>query len=94
MLKIEKIEYRAYIKTCALLGKLAIVIADELMSAYGDLTPIYSTDAKWTACFKEGRENIEDNHRSGRPITLHTDANIELVRRIIEDELIQLSMIL
>jgi len=54
------------------------------MLAHGDLAPKYRTVAKWVALFKEGRESLEDDPRSGRPITAHTDANIELVRQIIE----------
>jgi len=34
--------------------------------------------------FKEGRGSLEDDPRSGRPITAHTDSNIELVRQVIE----------
>ncbi len=42
--------------------------------------------AKWAALFKGGRETLEDDHRSGRPITVHTASNIELVKSIIEEE--------
>jgi len=33
--------------------------------------------------FKEGRENVEDDHRSGRPISSTNDQNVEMVRAVI-----------
>ena len=35
--------------------------------------------------FKEGRENINDNARPGRPSTSTTDENIEAVKKMILD---------
>ena len=80
----EKVEYRAYIKTRTLLGISATEISKELESAHGTQAPKYSTVAKWTALFREGRIDLNDDPRSGRQITVHTAANIEFVRQIIE----------
>jgi len=80
----EKIEYRAYIRTRALLGIPATEITEELVIAHGSLAPKYRTVAKWTALFLAGREELEDDPRSGRPITACTPANIELVWLVIE----------
>jgi len=33
--------------------------------------------------FKEGRENVEDNPRSGRPISSTNDQNVEVVRAVM-----------
>ena len=79
----EKVEYRAYIKTRTLLGISATEISKELESAHGTQAPKYSTVAKWTALFREGRIDLNDDLRSGRQITVHTAANIEFVRQII-----------
>jgi len=79
----EKIEYRAYIKTRALLGVSATSITNELHLVHKDNAPQYSTVAKWTALFKSGREHLEDDPRSGRPITSFTQANIALVQDIV-----------
>ena len=35
--------------------------------------------------FKEGRQNVNDDARPGRPNTLTTDENIEAVKKIILD---------
>lgn len=80
----EKIEYRAYIKTRVLLQIRPMVIHQELVAAYGSLAPHYSTVLKWANRFKNGREDIEDDLRSGRPVTSFTDLNIEAVRLAIE----------
>ena len=36
---------------------------------------------EWHRRFKEGREEMEDDHRSGRPSTCRTDENVERVRQ-------------
>jgi len=36
-----------------------------------------------TKVFKEGRENVEDDHRSGRTISPTNDQNVEVVRAVM-----------
>jgi len=38
---------------------------------------------KWHKAFKEGRENVADNPRSGRPISSTNDQNVEVVRAVV-----------
>jgi len=38
---------------------------------------------KWHKAFKEGRENVEDDLRSGKPISPTNDQNLEMVRAVI-----------
>lgn len=76
---------RFYVKTRWILGESATQISNDLTTAYGDLAPSYNFIAKWIRLFKDGRENIKDDPRSGRPITTLTEDNIELVREIIDD---------
>ena len=82
----EKIEFRAYIKIRAKHGVSAQTITDELVLAHGNQAPKYSTVAKWSAQFKDGRESLEDDPRSGRPQTSYTAENIERVLAIIEED--------
>jgi [histone H3]-lysine36 N-dimethyltransferase SETMAR len=82
----EKIEYRAYIKTRAVLGISATEIFKELVTAWGDDAPQYRTVAKWVTLFKDGRESLEDDPRSGRPITMFTQDNIALVKQLIDED--------
>jgi transposase len=48
--------------------------------------PSYRTVRRWAQRFREGREDVTDDPRSGRPISLLTDENIERVRQVIEDD--------
>ncbi|XP_065673917.1 protein GVQW3-like [Hydra vulgaris] len=81
----EKFESRACIKTRALLEVTAQAITDDLVLVHGDQVRKYSTVAKWATLFKDGRESLEDNPRSGHPQTTYTAKNIERVRTIIEE---------
>jgi len=38
---------------------------------------------KWHKAFKEGQENVEDDPRSGRPISSTYDQNVEVVQAVI-----------
>ncbi|CAF4173181.1 unnamed protein product, partial [Rotaria magnacalcarata] len=61
-------------------------IHDELNSIYGEASGL-STSARWSKLLRDGREEIEDKARPGRPITETTTANIEQVRLLIDDDL-------
>jgi len=39
----------------------------------------------WCRCFKDGRESVESNRRSGRPSTSRTPKNVESVRAAINE---------
>ncbi|CAF1458316.1 unnamed protein product, partial [Rotaria sordida] len=55
----------------------ARVIYDELNSVYGDEAPGLSTIERWSKLFRDGREEVEDKPRPGRPISETTTENIE-----------------
>ena len=79
----EKSSYRSYIQTRVLHRKTAMEIFKELEIAHGTQAPSYNTVRRWTALFAAGHDTIEDQPRPGRPITAHTEDNIEIVRQII-----------
>jgi len=54
-----------------------------LTETYGDATLSRTVVFKWHTAFKEGRENVEDDPRSGRPISSTNDQNVEKVRAVI-----------
>ncbi|CAF3727890.1 unnamed protein product [Rotaria sordida] len=70
----------------AILGIDSKTIFDELTEALGPDAPSYPTVRRWAKRFREGREDVSDDPRSGRPISVLTDENIELVRQVIEDD--------
>jgi histone-lysine N-methyltransferase SETMAR len=82
----NKENYRFYIKVRTALNIQPKFIHDELDSVFGDQAPPYNTVAKWSKLFREGREEVEDQPRPGRPVTETTSANIEEVRCLIDDD--------
>ena len=59
------------------LGKTPTEAQKLLQQIYGDDTMSRTRLFAWHRRFKEGREEVEDDHRSGRPSTSRTDENVE-----------------
>ena len=53
--------------------------------AFGESTISRTQVQLWYNLFKEGREDVNDDVRPGRPSTSTTDDNIEAVKKIILD---------
>ena len=79
----ENIEQRYTIKFCVKLNKSATKTFASLTEAYGDATLSRTMGFKWHKALKEGRENVEDDPRSGRPISSTNDQNVEVVRAVM-----------
>ena len=69
----ENIEQRYAIKFCVKLNKPATETFASLTEVYGDATLSRTMVFNWHKAFKMGRENVEDDHRSGRPISSTND---------------------
>ncbi|CAF1133040.1 unnamed protein product [Rotaria sp. Silwood1] len=82
----DKLCLRSYIKTRWLLGLTATQIHDELTTAYGQGVVSYRTVAHWIHRFSSGRESLEDDPRSGRPIAIITQQNIDAVQGLVNDD--------
>ena len=54
-----------------------------LTEAYGDATLSRIMVFKWHKAFKESRENVEADPRSGRSISSINDQNVEVVRAVM-----------
>ena len=65
------------------INKSATETFASLTEAYGDATLSRIMVFKWHKAFKEGRENAEDDRRSGRPISSTNDQNVEVVRAVM-----------
>ena len=90
----ENIEQRYAIKFCVKLNKSATETFASLTEAYGDATLSRTMVFKWHKAFKEGRENVEDDPRSGRPISATNDENVEVVRAVmVKDRRLSVRMI-
>ena len=82
----NKENFRFYIKVRTALDIQPTIIHDELYTVFNDEAPSFRTVARWSQWFREGREEIEDQPRTGRPITETTSENIEQVQDIIDDD--------
>ncbi|XP_054717601.1 histone-lysine N-methyltransferase SETMAR-like [Uloborus diversus] len=57
-----------------------------LQEGYGEVCMSYSQAKKWHKAFKEGREDVTDEARSGRPSTSKTDNNVSCVRELLNSD--------
>ncbi|XP_030691893.1 protein GVQW3 isoform X2 [Globicephala melas] len=77
------LEQRISIKFCVKLNKSASETHHLLKEAYGDEVMSRARVFDWHKRFKEGREDIRDDARSGRPVTHRTDENIQKVKDLV-----------
>ena len=90
----ENIEQRYAIKLCVKLKKSATETFASLTEVYGDVTLSRTMVFKWHKAFKEGRESVEGDPRSGRPISSKNDQNVAVVRAVmVKDRRLSVMMI-
>jgi histone-lysine N-methyltransferase SETMAR len=77
-------EQRAYIKIRTALNETPASIHFDLMNVYGNSAYSLVTIRRWVARFKAGQSELEDQPRSGRPITETSKANIDLIESLID----------
>jgi len=79
-------EQRACIKFCLKLGKTATECYEMLKTAFGEQAMGRSQTFQWFSRFKAGRTSIDDDERSGRPVSSSTPEMIDSVRQIIRED--------
>ncbi|XP_004683275.2 PREDICTED: putative uncharacterized protein FLJ37770 [Condylura cristata] len=77
------LEQRISIKFCVKLNKSASETHHLLKEAYGSDVMSRARVFDWYKRFKEGREDVRDDARSGRPVTHRTDENIQKVKDLV-----------
>ena len=80
------VEQRINLKFLVRLGKTPTEALKLLQEVYGDDTMSKTRLFEWHRRFKEGIEEVEDDHRSGRTSTSRTDDNVEPVRRKVRGD--------
>jgi len=87
-------EQRGAITFCVKAGKSAVETIELINKAYSSAAMSRAIVYRWYARFGNGREDVKDDARSGRPSTGRTDENVESVRRLLtEDRRTTLQMI-
>ena len=82
------------IKFCVKAGKSAVETIELINKAYGSAAMCHANVYWWYARFRDRREDVKDDARSGRPLTARTDENMESVRHLLtENHLTTLQMI-
>ncbi|XP_041565913.1 protein GVQW3-like [Drosophila elegans] len=79
-------EQRAGIKFCFKLGKTFTETHKLMKQVYGDDCLSRTSTYEWFNRFKNGRESLEDDERSGRPKSAVIDENIQIVRDFVKKE--------
>jgi hypothetical protein len=77
------LEQRINIKFCVKTGRSATDTLTLLTVAYAEYAMKKSSGFEWHRRFTEGREDVQDDPRSGQPKTQRTDANVDRVRTLV-----------
>ena len=81
-----KVEQRFNIKFLIKLEKSATETYNLLTEVYGDQCLSRTQVFEWFKKFKEGREDVGDDPKSGRPSTAKSQENVEKVSRIVRGD--------
>ncbi|GFT95656.1 hypothetical protein TNCV_310561 [Trichonephila clavipes] len=73
------VEQRINTNVCVLMGKSAIETCKMLKKMYGRDSKLRTQAFVWHRCFRDGRESVAADERSGRPQTSCTTESIEKV---------------
>ena len=82
----QKFEQRCAIKFCVKLGDSATVTYEKLQRTYEEHSLSRAQVFRWYKYFLEGREQVEDKPRAGRPSTSKLDNNVERVRSLVRPD--------
>jgi [histone H3]-lysine36 N-dimethyltransferase SETMAR len=82
----DKEHFRFYIKVRTALHIQPTDIHNELHTVFGDQAPLLRTVQRWSKSFREGREEVEDEERSGRPVTETIPENADWIRDLINND--------
>ncbi|PAA54417.1 hypothetical protein BOX15_Mlig004941g5 [Macrostomum lignano] len=82
----SKQDVRSLMKFQFLQGKKPPDMFRELQQVLGKCAPTEQTVRKWYRLFAEGRESVEDNDRSGRPMTATNETVVKKVQELLDDD--------
>ena len=73
------------IKFCVEAGKSAVETTELINKAYGSAAMRGAIVYGLYARFRDGREEVKNDARSGRPSTARTEENVESLRRLLTE---------
>jgi hypothetical protein len=79
----KNLEQRINIKFCVKIGKSASETLALLTVVYGEYAMKKLSVFEWHRRFKEGREDVLGDPRSGQPKTQRTETNVDRVRNLV-----------
>jgi len=79
----KNLEQQINITFCVKIGKSGSETLALLTVAYGEYAMKKSSVFDWHRWFKKGREDVQDDPRSGQPKTQRTDTNVDIVRTLV-----------
>ena len=80
----RSLEQHYEIKFCAKLKKSGSETLQLLRTAYGDAVLSSAQVFRWHKAFKDGRESVEDEHRTGRPSTSRSENNVARMKAVLD----------
>jgi histone-lysine N-methyltransferase SETMAR len=84
--RISRSDQRSYIIIETLRGKPPTEIHNVLHEVCGDSVVDRSTVSRWASRFRKGRVSIQDDPRSGRPVTATDDTSVVIVSTLLEED--------
>ncbi|GFV96557.1 protein GVQW3 [Trichonephila clavipes] len=82
----ENTDQRICIKFCFKLGKTGIEIYEMMKTAFGEEAMSRARVFEWIQRFKEGRQSVNSDLRSGRPITSRNEDTIAQVKAVVHSD--------
>jgi hypothetical protein len=82
----KNLEQRKNIKFCLKIGRSVSETLALLTVACGEYVMERSSVFEWRKRFKEGREDVQDDPRSGQPKTERADANVDRVQTLVRSD--------
>jgi len=82
----KNLEQRINIKFCVKIGKSDSETLALLTVAYGEYAMKKSSVFEWHRRFKEGREDVQDDSKSGHTKTQRKDTNVDKVRTLVRSD--------
>ena len=79
----DKTAERAVIKYLHKRGLAPKAVHSDMVATLGKDSTAYATVKRWVAEFKRGRESLEDDPCSGRPVTVATTEIVNKVHKMV-----------